>query len=393
MKLGVFYDLPYRSDGRTFSADIPVLRFITSLPPRVEEVVLFGRLNPSPGTGVYALPTQHVRLVPLPFYPSIFDIRRLVAAFPGSCRRFSAELENVDAVWLFGPNPLAILFALIALARRKQVFLGVRQDYPEYIGARLPSERWRWALPVANLMEHVFRLISRRVPTTVEGEQIAKNYRVGRAPVLSGGFSLIRRDELVPLETALARPWDGEIKLVTVGRIDPEKNPLLLLDIVEGLRERDPRWRLAVVGDGPLRGEVERAIAERGLGDAVELLGYVPNGDALWAVYRSSNAFLHVSLTEGAPMVFFEAESAGLPIVATDVGGVSAALGGGVRGLLVPPRDAGAAIGALERLAGDAELREQLIRTELEHATANTTEAHLDKVAEFFASALRARES
>ena len=189
----------------------------------------------------------------------------------------------MDAVWLFGPNPLAILFALIALARRKQVFLGVRQDYPEYIGARLPSERWRWALPVANLMEHVFRLISRRVPTTVEGEQIAKNYRVGRAPVLSGGFSLIRQDELVPLETALARPWDGEIKLVTVGRIDPEKNPLLLLDIMEGLRKRDPRWKLAVVGDGPLQGEMERSIAERGLGDAVELLGYVPNGDALWA--------------------------------------------------------------------------------------------------------------
>jgi hypothetical protein len=246
VRLGVFYDLPYRSDGRTFSADLPIVRFITSLPPRVEEVVLFGRLNPSPGTGIYALPAEHVRLVPLPFYPSIFDIRRLVAAFPGSCRRFSAELENVDAVWLFGPNPLAILFALIALARRKQVFLGVRQDYPEYIGARLPSERWRWALPLANLMEHAFRLISRRAPTTVEGEQIARNYRVGRAPVLSTGLSLISENELVPLDTALARPWDGEIKLVTVGRIDPEKNPLLLLDIAEGLRSRDPRWKLAV---------------------------------------------------------------------------------------------------------------------------------------------------
>jgi glycosyltransferase involved in cell wall biosynthesis len=388
VRLGVFYDLPYRSDGRTFSADLPIVRFITSLPPRVEEVVLFGRLNPSPGTGIYALPAEHVRLVPLPFYPSIFDIRRLVAAFPGSCRRFSAELENVDAVWLFGPNPLAILFALIALARRKQVFLGVRQDYPEYIGARLPSERWRWALPLANLMEHAFRLISRRAPTTVEGEQIARNYRVGRAPVLSTGLSLISENELVPLDTALARSWDGEIKLVTVGRIDPEKNPLLLLDIAEGLRSRDPRWKLAVVGDGPLREEMERAIAERSLGDAVELLGYVPNGKPLWDVYRSSHGFLHVSLTEGHPQVFFEAEAAGLPIVATDVGGVSIALDHGTRGVLVPPRDAAAAVGALERLAVDAGLREQLIRAGLEHMQSQTMEAHLDKVADFFAAAM-----
>jgi glycosyltransferase involved in cell wall biosynthesis len=389
--LGIFYDLPYRREGQTVSADLPVIRFLTGLPPRVDEVVLFGRLDPVPGTATYALPSARVRLVPLPFYPSIFDVRRLVAAFPGSCRRFSAELDEVDAVWLFGPNPLAILFCLIALGRHKQVFLGVRQDYPEYIGARLPSPRWRWALPVAHLMEHVFRLISRRVPTTVEGEQIAENYRAGRAPLLSGGFSLIRRDELAPLETALARSWDGDIRLVTVGRLDPEKNPMLLLDIVEELRRRSDRWRLSVVGDGPLRGEVERAVAERGLGDAVQLLGYVQNGEPLWEIYRSGHAFLHVSLTEGHPMVFFEAEAAGLPIVATDVGGVSAALGEGERGLLVPPRDASAAVRALERLAAEPELRERLIRAGAAHAEANTLDAHLDRVAAFFRAAMAAR--
>lgn len=387
MKLGVFYDMPYRADGGSISADVPVIRFITSLPPRVEELVLFGRLDPVPGSFTYVLPDEHVRLVALPFYPSIFDVPGLLAALPGSCRRFARELDEVDAVWLFGPNPLSLVFALIALARRKQVFLGVRQDYPQYIAARLPSPRWRWALPIAYAMERLFRLIARRVPTTVEGEQIAANYRGGRAPVLSGGFSMIRRDELTPLDTALARSWDGEITLVSVGRIDPEKNPLLLLDIVEALRKRDPRWRLEIVGDGPLRDEVARAVEDRGLGDAIELLGYVPNGEALWNVYRSSHAFLHVSLTEGAPMVFFEAESAGLPIVATAVGGVSAALGGGERGLLVPPRDAPAAIAALERLAADPELRERLIRTGLEHAAANTTEAHLDKLAAFFEAA------
>ncbi len=393
MRLGVFYDMPYRSDGRTISADIPVIRFITSLPPRVEEIVLFGRLNPVPGTATYVLPDEHVRLVPLPFYKSIFDIPSLLAALPGSCRRFARELDRVDAVWLFGPNPLAIVLALVAFSKRKQVFLGVRQDYPEYIAARLPSPRWRWALPIANAMENLFRLMSRRVPTTVEGEQIAANYRVGRAPVLSGGFSLIRRDDLTPLDTALARSWEGEIRLVSVGRLDPEKNPLLMLDIVDGLRAGERRWHLAIVGDGPLREDVERAVAERGLGDAIDLLGYVPNGEQLWSVYRASNAFLHVSLTEGAPMVFFEAESAGLPIVATDVGGVSAALGGGERGLLVPPRDAPAASAALERLAADQALREQLVRTGLEHAADNTLEAHLDKVAAFFEAALASRRA
>ncbi len=385
--------MPYRSDGRRYSADVPVIRFITALPPRVDEVVLFGRLDPAPGSFAYTLPDAAVRLVPLPFYRSIFDIAAMLRALPGSCRRFSAELDRVDAVWIFGPNPMSIVFALIASARRKPLFLGVRQDYPEYIAARLPSERWRWALPVARALEQVFRLISRGAPTTVEGEQIAANYRGGTAPVLSGGFSLIPRAELTPLDEALARSWDGEIRLVSVGRIDPEKNPLLMLDVMAGLRDGDRRFRLAVVGDGPLRGELEAAVASRGLGDCIDVLGYVPNGDALWNVYRSSNAFLHVSLTEGAPQVFFEAESAGLPIAATDVGGVSAALDGGRLGLLVPPRDAPAMVAAVERLASEPELRERLIRAGLQHAEANTLEAHLDKLAAFFADGIAASSS
>jgi len=383
--------MPYRSDGGVISSGVPVIRFITSLPPRVDEIVLFGRLDPAPGRFTYVLPEEHVRLVPLPFYGSIFDLPAMLRALPGSVRRFLAELPNLDAVWIFGPNPMSIALALVALAKRKQVFLGVRQDYPQYIANRLPSPRWRWALPVAHAMEHLFRLISRWAPTTVEGEQIAANYSGGRAPVLSGGFSMIRHDELTPLVEALAKDWSAEIRLISVGRIDPEKNPLLMLDIVERLREQKARWRLTVIGDGPLLDELRRAVAERGLEDAIDVLGPVENGDPLWQVYRSSNAFLHVSLTEGHPMVFFEAESMGLPIVATDVGGVSAALGEGERGLLVPPRDADAMVGALRRLAADPELRARLIRTGMAHAEANTMEARLDAVAEFFSASNRRR--
>jgi glycosyltransferase involved in cell wall biosynthesis len=93
--------------------------------------------------------------------------------------------------------------------------------------------------------------------------------------------------------------------------------------------------------------------------------------------------FLHVSLTEGVPQVLFEAEAAGIPIVATSVGGVASALGHGLRGLLVPPSDAAAAIEALARLSLDEDLRVRLIRAELEHVAGETIEAQLDRVAAF----------
>ena len=384
MRLGLYTDIVYRSDGQTISTDRAFIRFVTSMPPRIDELVLFGRFAPAPGRDPYAIPNERVRVVALPHYPSVFNVPSLVRAVPGSVRRFAAELDSLDAVWIFGPNPVALALAQVARRRRKPVALGVRQDYPQYIGNRLPNRAWSWALPAAHALERGFRLLARTMPTVVLGEELARNYSAGPAPVFVTGFSLIRDDELSSLEQALGRSWHGdERRVITVGRLDPEKNPLLLVDVIAALRERDSRWRLAIVGDGPMRAAVEARIRELGVEDAVELLGYVPNGPGLWERYRSSHVFLHVSFTEGLPQVLFEAQAAGLPIVATDVGGVRAALGGGEAGLLIPPADRDAAVGALERLAEDEALRRQLIEAGLENAARETMDAQIDRILDF----------
>lgn len=380
----MYSDLVYRREGDEISTDRAFVRFVTALPPRVDEVVLLGRLDPEPGRAPYVLPANDVRLVPLPFYPSVFHVRRLVSAVRGSARVFADELPGLDAVWLFGPSPLAVLFGLIARRKGVPVLLGVRQDYPRYIAGRLPSRAWKWALGAAWGLEYGFRLLARRAPTIAIGEELARNYRGGAAEVLASGLSLIGTDDLVPLEQALARSWEvDQLRLLSVGRLDPEKNPLLLLEIVAALRKREPRWHLTIVGDGPLRRELDRRVQELGLEEAVELVSYVPNGPRLWEQYRGSHVFLHVSFTEGLPQVLFEAQAAGVPVVATDVGGVAAALGGGATGLLIPPRDANAAVEALERLRTDQTLREGLVEAGLENARRETTQAQLDRIAAF----------
>jgi glycosyltransferase involved in cell wall biosynthesis len=387
VRLGVYSDLKYRRDDGGLSTDRAFIRFVTSLPPRVDEVVIFGRLDPEAGRYPYPLPTEGVRFVALPFYPKVTALRGLVGAVKRSTAIFRAELDRLDAVWIFGPHPLSDRFARVARRHGTPLVLGVRQDYPSYIGNRLPGRLWSWAVPVAHALERSFRRLARRAPTVALGAEIASNYSAGSAPVLTTGFSLVRRDELISAEEALAKPWDGPLRVLSVGRLDPEKNPLLLVDIAELLRARDPRWSLAIAGDGPLHEALERRIAERRLGDAVRLLGYVPNGPELWAEYRRSHAFLHVSLTEGLPQVLFEAQGAGLPVVATDVGGVSAAVGGGESALLVSPEEAAAAADALTRVAQDETERRRLIAAGLANAREQTIEAQLDRIAEFLRAA------
>ena len=355
-RVGLFSDLLYRRDTDGLSSHQAFIRFVTNLPPRVDEVVLFGRVKPTPDRGHYALPTEGVRFVELPHYPRITAIGGQVRAYRQARRTFGQELDNLDVVWVFGPHPVAVGLARTAARRGTPLVLGIRQDYPNYIRHRLPSRLWAWAVPVARALEWKFRRMSRHHPSVTLGHEISEAYAEG-APVLETGFPLVSQDSIADLDTSLNRPWDGDLGVLSVGRIDAEKNPLLLTQIAAGLQARTPDWKLTIVGDGPLLGPLTNRIESDGLADSVDVRGYVANGPELWTEYRRAHAFLHVSLTEGLPQVLAEAQSAGVPIVATAVGGVPGAIEHRRNGLLIPPDDAGAAVDALEKLRLDETLQ------------------------------------
>lgn len=377
LRLGVYADLSYRRDADGLSTDRAFVRFLTGLAPLTDGLVLFGRVDPRPGRAPNAVRPE-IRFVELPFYPRVSDLPRLAGAVYGAARAFERELDRLDAVWLFGPHPLSLVFAALARRRGKHVFLGVRQEMGSYIGNRLPSRAWAWTLPVAHGLEAAYRRLARTAATVVVGEALGRVYGRSGGPLLATGFSLIEDDAIAPLATALAREWGDEVRLLSVGRLDPEKNPLLLPRIVDLL---PPRFSLDVIGVGSLEPQL-RALA----GERIRLHGYVAHPE-LAARYRAAHAFLHVSLTEGLPQVLFEAEAAGIPIVATEVGGVADAVGHGDRALLVAPRDADAAAEAVLRLDRDADLRRGLVERGLAHVRGETMDAQLERIAAFFAAA------
>jgi glycosyltransferase involved in cell wall biosynthesis len=295
-----------------------------------------------------------------------------------SCRRsltrFWRLLDQVDVAWVLGPHPLGIAFALIAHARERRVVLGVRQDTLAYIRHRHPGRLGlrltAWAL------ELTWRGLTRLDATVVVGEDLARRYR-GSRTLVPIAVSLIDDADLADAGTVLARPYDGDLRVLSVGRLDPEKNPLLLADVLARLRAFDPRWRLVVCGDGSERQALEARLRSHGLAAHAELRGAVPFHE-LRDAYATSHAVLHVSWTEGVPQVLFEAFAAGVPVVATDVGGVAAAVGDAA--LLVPPGAPEAAAHGLARIAGDAALRAELVVRGLERARERTLRSQLERV-------------
>lgn len=377
LRVGVYADLVYRRLGEATGTDRAFVLFVLGLAERVDELVLFGRLHPEEGPSPYRV-DERARHVPLPHYPKVTDVVGVLRAMRGTVAKIRREAGALDVVWIFGPYPISVLVAAALRRAGVPLVLGVRQDFPAYVRSRLPGRGWAWAVPAARLLELAFRLLARRAPTVVVGEALAARYRGGRAPVLATGFSLIRTDDVAAEAEALARAPREPLRILTVGRIDAEKNPLLLPEILVELRSRGIESELTVVGSGPLEAELRARAAE--LGVALDLRGYVPAGAELWRLYREADVFLHVSLTEGLPQVLYEARAAGLPVVATEVGGVRAALEDGEGGLLVPPRDAAAAAVAVACLAREPELRERLIRRGLAAARAETADVQLDAI-------------
>jgi glycosyltransferase involved in cell wall biosynthesis len=364
MRLAVYVDDTFSEDPGGVSGQRSFVRFITSLRPLVEQLVIAGRLDPVPGRSHYPLDAD-IEFVGLPYYASLTHPLGVLRSFVGSGRRFWRLLDRVDTVWLLGPYIHAIGFALLALLRRRSVVLGVRQDLPRYVRSRHPT--LRWVHLAADALELAFRGLARGLPVVVVGPDLADRY--ARAPqVLELMVSLVSAD-----------------RVLSVGRLDREKNPLLLIDAIAKLHASDAAWRLVVVGEGPMRDQVQERVEQLGLGAVVDVRGYVSIDGELPRLYRSCDAFLHVSWTEGVPQVLFEAFAGGLPVVATDVGGVARAVGNAA--LLIPPGDVEAAAGALARIAAEQPLRERLIREGLVRAREFTLEAETRRLVAFLEQA------
>jgi glycosyltransferase involved in cell wall biosynthesis len=154
----------------------------------------------------------------------------------------------------------------------------------------------------------------------------------------------------------LGIPLDAPV-VGTVTRLSPQKAPLdFVTAAAQGAASR-PGAHFVVVGDGPLRAEVESRVAAAGLAGRFHLTGLrrdVPD------LLHSFDVFALTSLWEGLPRVLIQAMAAGLPVVATAVDGSAEAVEDGVNGLLTPPGDPQALAAALLRLLGDPALAVQM---------------------------------
>lgn len=161
-----------------------------------------------------------------------------------------------------------------------------------------------------------------------------------------------------------------------MGRLVPIKNHVLFVEVAGLVHDRRPEVRFVVTGDGETRRATEAEIASRGLEDVVTMTGWL---DDPVAAITDFDLVALSSDQEGTPVALLEAIAAGVPVVATDVGGVRDVLGPDLLGQMVPPRDPEALAAAIMRTLDDppddAAARQRVLAT---HDISASITAHLD---------------
>ncbi len=256
-----------------------------------------------------------------------------VAAMVRFFRRERATVVNTHSGKDSWAGSIAAKIARVPLlVRTRHISLPVRKSFFNAV--------WRWpdgfVTTGEKIREHLIgigvppdRIVS--IPTGVDGDRFS--------PAVSG--EAVRRElGLLP----------GQRVIASIGVLRGTKRVDLFVDVAARLFAGDPSLRFLIVGEGPKEAEIRGLIDERGLTDAVRLLGHRPD---IPEILAATDVMVMTSVKEGLPQVVLQALAAGRPVVASPVGAIPEVVVDGETGLLCPPGDAEAFAQAVRRLLDD----------------------------------------
>jgi glycosyltransferase involved in cell wall biosynthesis len=387
--LGILYHMPFwqTADGALWEAEGSFARYVDSLAPYFDRVILSVPVFDTPPASGSRVRATNVTLAPLPyfpgprqFYPQLLSIRS----------RLRQWVDQCDVIHLRVPSPAAIFAFRIAESRQKPIFLLVVGDY----AALLPHLGYRGVKKLlfsryVAFEEWALRYMTRRALTFANGASLrAKHERDGGRIHETKTTTL----SLADLSTRTDTCTGSTIRMLCVSRIDPRKGLRSLPAVVRDLAAAGHDVTLDIVGPTiGLIGESERsaiAAAAQGSGvaDRVTLRGPVAL-DQLLPLYRDFDLFvLPTRPGEGIPRVLMEAMAAGLPVVTTDVSGISSLIGNGENGVLVPEGSTPAMVDALRSLITNPSLRQRLIHNGYATARAHTLERQAASLMQIFSA-------
>jgi glycosyltransferase involved in cell wall biosynthesis len=299
-----------------------------------------GGLTEYKGAKIFGIPG-----FPLPLYPE------LKLALPRPSIGHALEEFKPDLVHVVNPAVLGLAGVYFSKSLRVPLVASYHTHLPKYLEhyglGMLEGVMWE-------LLKAAHNQAQLNLCTSTAMQQELTSHGIERVDVWQRGVDtelfqphLASQD----VRSHLSQGHPESPLLLYVGRLSAEKE----IEQIKPVLESIPGARLALVGDGPHRQELEKHFA----GTATHFVGYLTGID-LARAFASADAFLFPSRTETLGLVLLEAMAAGCPVVAAGSGGIIDIVTDGVNGYLFDPTDDQGAIAATQRLLANAEERDTL---------------------------------
>jgi glycosyltransferase involved in cell wall biosynthesis len=262
---------------------------------------------------------------------------RQLLTVPRHLWRLRTVMRRADAIHVRCPGNLGLLGCLLAPCFRKPRVAKYAGQWTDYPGEPRP---WRW-------QKALLRSRWWKAPVLVYGQWPDQPRHI--VPFFT---SVMDQGQMDRARAAAPRDWSRRpLEVLFVGRLSAAKNVDVLLRAVGQLTAEGEAVRLRVVGDGPVRGQLEQLVSALGIAERVVFTGAVGPATVL-GFYEHAHVLVLASQTEGWPKAIAEGMAFGLVCIGARRGLVPQMLGEG-KGLLVEPGDPAALAGALQRVARD----------------------------------------
>lgn len=232
-------------------------------------------------------------------------------------------------------------------------------------------------------IERIFSRLAKKIITVSEQDkELALKLGVAcnnKQVVIHNGVDL--KEVNSPANSA-KKSYGEPVEMIMVARFSEQKDHETLFEALSKIKELN--WNLSLVGKGPKIEETKKLALDLGLKDRVSFLGQRDDVDSL---LRKSDIFLLISNWEGYPLSILEAMREGLPIIASDVGGVREAVTDNRNGYLIPYKDVTTLADRIVSMINDNELRLEFIENnKMDFIERHTTEKMYEKTVELYAS-------
>ncbi len=299
-----------------------------------------GGLTEYRGAQIYGVPG-----FPLPLYPE------LKLALPRPAIRQRLEDFRPDLIHIVNPAVLGLGGLYYAKSLEVPLLASYHTHLPKYLEhyglGMLEGVMWE-------LLKAVHNQAQINLCTSTAMQEALTSHGIERVSIWQKGVDTELFDPSLTspkVRTHLTQGHPDSPLLLYVGRLSAEKE----IDRIKPVLEAIPNARLALVGDGPYRAELEKHFE----GTATYFVGYL-TGQDLAAAFASADAFVFPSRTETLGLVLLEAMAAGCPVIAANAGGIPDIVTDGVNGYLFDPADEQGAIQATQRLLNNPEARDLL---------------------------------